>query len=90
MLPVRWRPEAVQDLEDILDYLEVHNPQFAARLGAAIERTVERLPHHPSMYRAGRVDGTREAVFHEHYMLIYRVGEAIEILAVLDARRQYP
>jgi toxin ParE1/3/4 len=36
------------------------------------------------------VPGTREAVVHPNYILVYRVGECIEVLAVLHARQQYP
>jgi plasmid stabilization system protein ParE len=57
----------------------------------AISYCAERLPSHPFMYRPGRVAGTREAVVHPNYILVYRVGEElIEILAVLHARQQYP
>jgi plasmid stabilization system protein ParE len=43
------------------------------------------------MYRAGRVEGTREAVVHPNYIIVYRIGtEAVEILDVLHTRRQYP
>jgi plasmid stabilization system protein ParE len=35
--------------------------------------------------------GTREAVAHPNYLLIYRVGDGVvEILAVLHTRQQYP
>jgi len=34
--------------------------------------------------------GTREAIVHPNYILVYRVGETIDILAVLHARQQYP
>jgi toxin ParE1/3/4 len=42
------------------------------------------------MHRPGRDPGTREAVVHPNYLIIYRVGDVIEILAVLHARQQYP
>jgi len=43
------------------------------------------------MFRRGRRPNTREAVVHPNYILIYRVGaEAIEILAVLHTRQEYP
>ena len=43
------------------------------------------------MHRTGRVTGTREAIVHPNYLLIYRVDEdAVVITAVLHARQQYP
>ena len=43
------------------------------------------------MYRAGRIRGTREAVVHPNYILIYRVGsDAVEIVNVIHSRQQYP
>ncbi|HLL30469.1 MAG TPA: type II toxin-antitoxin system RelE/ParE family toxin, partial [Allosphingosinicella sp.] len=45
-----------------------------------MEACAERLPDHPFLYRPGRAPGTREAVVHPNYILIYRVkGEAVEI-----------
>lgn len=60
-------------------------------VGDIIEACAERLPQFPYMYRAGRFAGTREAVAHPNYILIYRVTtQAVEILAVVHARREYP
>jgi len=37
------------------------------------------------------VHGTREAVVHPNYILIYRVGtDAVEIVSLVHARQQYP
>jgi len=55
-----------------------------------MQRTAEQLPAHPYMYRPGRIPGTREAVVHPNYLLVYAVGEGIDLLAVLHARQQYP
>ncbi|WP_349356840.1 type II toxin-antitoxin system RelE/ParE family toxin [Sphingobium nicotianae] len=85
-----WRPEALDDLECIIDFIEARNPSAAERLGGAIRQTSERLADHPYMHRSGRVPGTREAIVHPNYLIVYRVAEAIEILAVLHARQQYP
>ena len=91
MLRLAWSASALDDLERIVDYIAGRNPDAAERLQAAIEHTAEQLPNFPYLYRPGRVAGTREAVVHPNYILIYRVGsEAVDILAVVHARQQYP
>jgi len=89
-LAVIWRPEARQDLRDIIDYIAERRPAAALRLGDAIQHTADRLPDHPHLHRPGRVPGTREAIVHPNYILVYRVTDAIEVLSVLHARQQYP
>jgi addiction module RelE/StbE family toxin len=90
MFSLIWHPGALDDLEGITDFIEMHNPTAAMRLGNAIRDTAERLPAHPYMYRAGRVPGTREALITPNYVLVYRVTDAIEVMAVLHTRQQYP
>ncbi len=89
-LPLVWSDEAREDLLDITDYIGARNPAAAQRVNDAIRHTAEQLPDHPFLDRPGRVPGTREAVVHPNYILIYRVADTIEILAVLHARQQYP
>jgi len=90
VLPLVWRAEARADLLAIITYIADRNVPAAERLHAAIEHTAEQLPAHPYIHRPGRVAGTREAVVHPNYILVYRVADAIEVLAVLHARQQYP
>jgi len=87
---VRWTDEALADLEEIAAYISDRNPFAALRLQELMQRTAEQLPAHPYMYRSGRVPGTREAVVHPNYVLVYAVRDVIEIVAVLHARQQYP
>ena len=56
----------------------------------AMRHATSRIIQNPSLYRPGRVAGTREAVVHPNYILVYRVTGTIEILAVLHARQRYP
>lgn len=90
MPPLVWRAEARADLVVIVSYIADRNLSAAERLSAAITHTAEQLPAHPYIHRPGRIPGTREAVVHPNYILVYRVGETIDVLAVLHARQQYP
>jgi toxin ParE1/3/4 len=90
-LTLAWRARALEDLETIIDYIAERNFSAALHLQSAIERCAERLPEHPYLYRPGRIDGTREAVVHPNYILIYRVGgDSVEIVNVVHARTNYP
>jgi toxin ParE1/3/4 len=60
-------------------------------LGDRIETCTERLADHPFMHRIGRASGTREAVVHPNYIVIYEVGsDSVTIRSVIHSRRQYP
>ena len=86
-----WRAAALHDLEAIISYIAERNRPGAERLQAAIEHHAERLNDHPYLHRLGRVPGTREAIVHPNYILVYRVGEEqVEVIAVVHARQRYP
>ena len=86
-----WRAGALEDLQSIIEFVAERNAPSAERLHSAIEVCAERLRKRPFLYRPGRVEGTREAVVHPNYILIYEVGtEAVEITAVVHSRSQYP
>ncbi|AOZ07993.1 type II toxin-antitoxin system mRNA interferase toxin, RelE/StbE family [Cupriavidus malaysiensis] len=86
-----WTPEALQDREDIYDYIEVENPAAALGLDAMIAEKAGRLAEHPALGRPGRVGGTRELIAHENYLLIYDiVGGQVRVLRVMHASRRWP
>lgn len=91
MLKLVWRPEAQSDLETIISYIAERNPAAAQELRSVIGTCAERLPEHPYIYRSGRIPGTREAVVHPNYILIYEVrADTIEVMSIIHSRRQYP
>ena len=91
MLTLIWRESARDDLRAIISYIAERNPPAAGRLQEAIEACAEGLAERPFMYRPGRVKGTREAVVHPNYIVIYRVTtDAVEIVSVVHARQDYP
>jgi toxin ParE1/3/4 len=86
-----WRASALEDLKSIIAYIAERNAPATERLHLAIEACAEGLRERPLLYRPGRVEGTREAVVHPNYILIYEVGaETVEIIAVVHSRQQYP
>lgn len=86
-----WRAEARRDLREILGYIADRSPAGARRIDDLIARTVEFLTINPYLYRPGRIPGTREAVAHANYVIVYKVaGDRISILSILHARQQYP
>lgn len=91
MLAVRWADEAVADLAEIIAYIEVRDHVAAQGLLDDIPQTIEQLSLMPSLFRPGRVEGTREIVVRPNYLVVYKTGgDAIDVLRVLHARRKYP
>lgn len=91
MIRIIWRERALEELEDIIDYIGDRNVAAALKLEAEIRACAERIGHTPLAYRKGRVAGTREAVAHPNYILIFRpTDDIVEILNVVHSRRQYP
>ena len=91
MTPVVWRAQALDDLETIITYIADRNVTAAERLHQAIDACAKLLAEYPYAFRPGRVSGTREAVVHPNYILIYRpTAGTVEIVNVVHARQQYP
>ena len=82
---------AVADLLSIVEYISDDNPDAAQALKDEIEAKVSRLPDHSQLYRAGRVDGTREMVVRRNYIVVYMEdASAVTVLRVLHAAQQWP
>ena len=91
MLNLIWRESALDEFDEIAAYVAARNPAAAEHLQSTIEASAERIAERPFMHRPGRAPGTREAVVHPNYIIVYRVtAEAVEILNVLHARQRYP
>ena len=85
-----WTLEAIADRYAIFDYIEADNPAAALALDELFSEKAERLADHPKLGRPGRVDGTRELVVHENYILVYDIaGDMVRILRVLHAARRW-
>jgi toxin ParE1/3/4 len=88
---IEWRPQARNDLIEIIDYISDRDLRAARALEARILACVDRLPELPDIHRPGRVPGTREAIVHPNYILVYQAApRVIAIQRVLHSRQQYP
>lgn len=88
-----WTAEALADRRSIYDYIEADNPSAALALDELFSEKVLRLADHPGLGRPGRLQGTRELVVHQNYLLICDIspsGDRVRILRVLHAARQWP
>ncbi|WP_293674811.1 type II toxin-antitoxin system RelE/ParE family toxin [Thiolapillus sp.] len=85
-----WTPEAIQDRDDIYDYIEADNPAAALALDELLSEKASRLVNHPNLGRLGSVTDTRELVAHQNYVLVYDVaGDQVRVLRVLHAAQQW-
>ncbi len=72
-------------------YIAQYQPQAAAKIAARIRKTRDLLRQHPLAGHEGREPGTREVVVDNLYIVIHQVTEeAVEILGVVDGRRDRP
>lgn len=91
MRRLEWKVQAENDLFDILDYIGRDNPDAAVELVQKIRAKVDGLRERPTLYRAGRIRGTREMIVHRNYIVFYRASdEAVTVLRVKHARQQWP
>ena len=92
-----WRAAALKDLDDIVSYIFLRNPDAAAELDRAIRARARLAARFPDAARSGRVPGTREAVVKKNIVLVYRAtgrlgstNNDVTILRVLHSRQRYP
>ncbi len=91
MMELFWTPEAIQDRDEIYDYIEADNPAAALALDELFSEKASRLVDYPNLGRLGRVTNTRELVAHQNYVLVYDVtGGLVRVLRVLNTARQWP
>ena len=91
VLNLKWKATAIANLLAIIDYVSNFNPDAVQSLKDEIEGKTSHLPEHPKMYRAARVNGTREMVVRPNFIVIYAEDAiAIPILPVLHASQQWP
>lgn len=91
-MKVAWTRPALRHVEEIQDYIAQDSPRAANKVAnSLIERTNSLLSDTAMAGRLGRARGTRELVFSDlPYIVVYRVSDRVEILAVIHASREWP
>ncbi|NJK43887.1 MAG: type II toxin-antitoxin system RelE/ParE family toxin [Pleurocapsa sp. SU_196_0] len=85
---VSIRREALEDIEHAQMYFAGINADLENRFRLEIERTVEQLQTFPESHQKILGDVRRVLLRHFYYALYYTIQiDAIEIIAVLDTRR---
>jgi toxin ParE1/3/4 len=89
---VAWLRPALRDLDQIQDFIANESPAAAFKLTSElIGRTEKMLGANPKIGRKGRAHGTRELVMSgTPYIVVYRVRQIVEILAVVHGAREWP
>jgi toxin ParE1/3/4 len=89
---IKWLDIAVDDLEEIADYISQDNPETARRIVKRLWTAAKSLADQPEIGRPGRIHGTRELVVsNTPFVVPYRVvGSEVEILRVLHGSREWP
>lgn len=86
-----WTDEALNDLDDIGAYIALDDPNAAARTVVRIGEAVGGLGFFPRIGRPGRISDTRELVVaNTPYIVIYRLRDRVEILAVIHGSQRWP
>ena len=74
-----------------MDFIAQDNPQAALDLDTLFEKKSDSLIEQPKLFKSGRIKGTREAVVHPNYVLVYQVSDnAVTILRVLHTSQAWP
>ena len=93
MTQLVWRPMALADREAIMEFVAAENPAAAVALDDQFEAKAEQARQRPTLYKPGRVKGTREIVVRPNYVMIYAVAKdanEVVMLRVLHTARQWP
>jgi addiction module RelE/StbE family toxin len=86
-----WTSRAKRDLGEIATYIWRSNPAAAKKIRNRIETLAAYLRSQPFAGREGAIAGTREAIPHPSYRIVYQVtDETVSILRVVHTARQWP
>jgi toxin ParE1/3/4 len=87
---VRYRRQALLDIENIHRYIDERNPRAATEVVARIRESADRLGRWPFMGHIGREGGTYEwVVVGSPYIMVYEIVEAAGEIAIDSTRTSF-
>lgn len=90
MLKLKWRQIARRDLNGIVTYISDDNADAAEALRDEIEVKIDALVLQPKIWKIGRVEGTREIVIRDNYIVVYEENETfVRVLRILHSKRNW-
>ncbi len=92
---IRWSPQASDDLERIINYLENNwGEKSVKEFVRILDQKIQAIAQMPEMYPASNIkEGVRRCVITKHNALYYRITnneveiEAVEIITIFDVRQ---
>jgi addiction module RelE/StbE family toxin len=88
---VHWAEQAINDSEQIWEYLFARNPDAALKVDELFEATADRLTEFPYLGHEGEIAGTREVFPHHKYRMIYEIqSDTVWILALVHTSQLWP
>jgi toxin ParE1/3/4 len=84
---VRYRPTALQQIDDIFEYISVDDSRAARRVVQAIKSAIVRIGKFPFSARPSVVPGIRELTISRYrYIVFYAVDEVAQEVLILRVR----
>jgi len=85
---IKYTRRALRDLETIEDYLRQRSPRGMARIGRRIRERIDALALFPLQGKVGAPSMRELVVSQTPHIVIYRVTEQVEIVAILHHARK--
>jgi plasmid stabilization system protein ParE len=84
-LKVRWTPEAEDNFESIINYLEKEwSEKEIQKFAQKTQKIIQQIAKNPKMYKAAGKEEIRRAVITKQTSLFYQIDEESNLIALLS------
>lgn len=88
-LPIKWRKNAREDFEEIIDDLSKKNPSAAQKLRDNMAKKLSQLSSFPKSCPEGRVAGTREMLLPSYIVVYSEDTEKVRVIGIFHQRQNW-